>query len=320
MKNQKLALHESLTGSLLPTGTEKNVLEEAHDLRLSRAEIKALTGKPLSPENEFRLIMTWKRTGCPLAQQAIILSYKPLSIKVIRKLKVAPEIFDDLMQEACFGLMKALERFEPERGFRFGTYAIWWIRSEVQTALSTIGSQSAGMTGSPRRISAMSKSAKAKAISKIREEGLEENPDTVAIEMARIIGISVKKLQEHELSLRTVSLHTRMDREGEDGGEMIDLIPCQKTLSPETDYIDRQITSVTQAQIHEMLNLLSEREAEVIKARIYTDEKEKSLREIGDRYNLTPERIRQIEGSALKKLEKMAKNRRLQIHIGGGDE
>lgn len=271
----------------------------------------------LEAEEELQFIRNWQFKGCVRSRDRIILAYQPLSIRVLRKMRAPAALYEDLLQDACFGLMKALDRFDTERGVRFGTYAIWWIRAEIQDALVRKGPMTGGMTGSARRIQAMSGKARRSALEKLRSEGIEESDANLLKEMADIIGISVKQLQEHEMSLKIISLNSRLFSAEDDGSrsELIDIIACEKTNTAETDVISREARELTKSEIEDMLGRLTEREAYVIRRRIYSEDKPDPLRCIGALFDLTPERIRQIEARAMKKLAKLAQGRNLRSYL-----
>lgn len=295
--------------------------ERGLEMDRNAAVAKRVPGSPaarmLEAEEELQFIKNWQSRECAHSRDRIILAYQPLSIKVLRKMRVPAALFEDLLQDACFGLMKAIDRFDTERGVRFGTYAIWWIRAEIQDALVRKGPMTGGMTGSARRIQAMSGKARRSALEKLRSEGLEDSEENLIKEMADIIGISVKQLQEHEMSLKITSLNSHLFSTEDDGsrGELIDIIACEKTNTAEMDVISREAQELTRNEIEDMLGRLTEREAYVIRRRIYSEDKPDPLRCIGALFDLTPERVRQIEAMAMKKLAKLAQGRNLRSYL-----
>lgn len=267
--------------------------------------------KRLTPDEEAHLIRRWKDEGCHASRDRLLLAYRPLAYQVVSRFRVSRDIWDDLLQDAIIGMIKALEKFDPDRGLRFGTYAVWWIRSEVQDALMTRSGNSSGMTGTLRRITSMQTRAWHKAVASLREKGAEESDENILHEMAEIIGVRAENLRSFTQSRKVVSLHTRVAGPDGEGSEMVDLMPCHVSRAGEDIVISRALEDYNRAQVEQMISKLSAREADVIRRRLLCEDVPEPLRAIGEDYGLTPERVRQIEAIALKKLQKLARHREL---------
>ncbi len=210
----------------------------------------------------------------------------------------------DLINEGNYGLIKAAQRFDETRGFKFISYAVWWIR---QAILQALAEQSRVVRLPLNRIGTISKIRKTSA-------RLAQNHDRAPNieELAKELDIDVEKVRE---AMQHTGRHLSMDApfNEDDDNSLLDVLPDEEDISPDETLLDESL----KIDIERALSLLHPREAEI--TRLYFGigrEHPLTLEEIGQRFGLTRERVRQIKEKALRKLRQKHRREELQMHIG----
>jgi len=261
-------------------------------LDLYMAEINKFTILPA--EEEFRLAVRFKKYNDMEAAEKLVTSNLRFVVKIAHEYKKYGAKLIDLVQEGNIGLMHAVKKFDPYKGFRLISYAVWWIRAYMHNYIIKSWSiVKIGTTQAQRKLF-----FKLNQVKK-RLEGLSQK-DSAFQEIAELLNVKESDIAEMDLRLnnRDVSLDASMDDTGE--SMYVDQLVDEGESQEET-LIKKEETALVKKSIAGALTKLNERESYIVKHRLMVDKPE-TLQRIGDRFNITRERARQIEKEALKKL------------------
>ena len=249
----------------------------------------------LTPEEEFKLAVRLKKYNDMEAAEKLIVSNLRFVVKIAHEYHNYGFKLADLIQEGNIGLIHAVKKFDPEKGYRLISYAVWWIRAYIQNYLIKSWSiVKIGTTQAQRKLFFKLSQAKKQleSISKTKPE---------FAEIASSLGVKGSEVAEMDVRMgsRDVSLHEYIGDDGENAH--IDFLAFEGE-NQEMALIKNEERSLVKQNITAALTTLNEREAYIIINRVMADKPE-TLQQIGDKYNITRERARQIEKQALKKVQ-----------------
>ncbi|MCF8053887.1 MAG: RNA polymerase factor sigma-32 [Deltaproteobacteria bacterium] len=248
----------------------------------------------LTPQEEFELAVSFKRDSDMLAAEKLVVSNLRFVVKIAMEYDSHGMKLADLIQEGNIGLMHAVKKFDPYKGYRLISYAVWWIRAYIQNfIIKTWSLVKIGTTQTQRKLFFKLNDARRQL-----EAIAQKNPEFA--EIAEKFGVKESEIAEMSgrLGMRDLSLNTVVG--DDDSAEHIDFLAYEGD-NQETILIRKEEIGLVKDGIGEALEKLTEKERYIIVNRVMADEPE-TLQEIGDRYGITRERTRQLEQQALKKL------------------
>jgi RNA polymerase primary sigma factor len=291
-----LYLHEMSVTPLLNLEEERNLAKRIEHAEQARNEIARSNGR----EPEQRQELEFKVRDGQLAREALIKANTRLVVSIARRFLGHGVPFLDLIQEGNLGLMKAVEKFEYKRGFRFSTYATWWIRQSIIRAIADQGRTIRMPVHMVDRLRQIYKASQA------LEQALGRPPKSQ--ELASYLNLDDARLRWIlQVSQPTISLETPIG--DDDDSELGMYVEDDHTPSPAQIAYENMLRD----RVDEVLSTLSPREARVIRLRFgLGHERAYTLEEVGKKFGLTRERIRQIEGKALRRLRQPSRSRLLR--------
>ena len=257
----------------------------------------------LTPQEEIDLARRIKK-GDQKALEKLTKANLRFVVSVAKQYQHQGLSLGDLINEGNLGLIKAAKRFDETRGFKFISYAVWWIR---QSILQTLAEQSRIVRLPLNRVGALNKIGK--AFSTLEQE-FEREPS--ASELAEVLNMSLFEVSD---TLKISGRHLSMDApfaQGEDS-RLLDVIQDQRQPSPDHQLMEESL----KVEVRRALNTLSERQAQVIRLSFGLDQEHSlTLEEIGGKFNLTRERIRQIKEQAIRRLRRASRSKALRAYLG----
>lgn len=257
----------------------------------------------LTPEQEIELAVRMKK-GDETAMEQLTKVNLRFVVSVAKQYQNQGLSLGDLINEGNLGLIKAARRFDETRGFKFISYAVWWIR---QSILQALAEQSRIVRLPLNRVGALNKIGK--AYSSLRQE-FEREPS--AEEIAEALEMDVDEISS---TMKIYGKQVSVDAPFSFGDEnsLLDVIENVELPSPDNELISESLKT----EINSVLSILPEREAEVIKLYFGLEgENSMTLEEIGDKFNLTRERVRQIKEKAIRRLRHNSKSNILKSYLG----
>jgi len=258
----------------------------------------------LEPQEEYMLAKSWREHGDRTAAHRLVTSHLRLVAKIAMGYRGYGLPISEVISEGNVGLMQAVKRFEPEKGFRLATYAMWWIKAAIQEyILRSWSLVKMGTTANQKKLFFNLRKAKSK-ISALEEGDL--RPEQVQI-IAKRLGVTEQDVVEMNRRLGgDVSLNAPIREDG-DSGEWQDWLVDEST-SQEARLVASEESDNRRQALGEALGVLNERERRIFEARRLVDEPI-TLEELADEFGVSRERVRQIEVRAFEKVQKAVKSR-----------
>ena len=252
----------------------------------------------LDAEEEYMLAKNWKTTGNLKSAEKLVTSHLRLVAKIAMGYKGYGLPVNEMISEGNVGLMQAVKKFEPEKGFRLATYAMWWIKASIQEyILRTWSLVKIGTTTAQKKLFFNLKKIKNQIAPRsegdLKDEHVAEIAKKLAVKKNEVVSMN-RRLSGKEHSLNTPI--------GEDGDEWQDWV-IDKEMDQELKFAQKEEMEQRKDLLKESIKILNEREKEILYARRLND-KPTTLEDLSKKYKISRERIRQIENKAFEKVQK----------------
>ena len=273
------------------------------DIGLRTVTKRAMGAEMLDAETELALARAWRDEGDEPALHRLVNAYMRLAISMASKYRRYGAPMPDLIQEAGVGLMKAAEKFDPDRGVRFSTYAVWWIKASIQDYVMRNWSMvRTGSTSSQKALFFNLRRVRAKLEREANASGDMLDTQRLREMIAEEVGVPLRDVEMMDARLAGADFSLNAQQGGEEGREWVETLEDDSPRAEETVTRDADLARV-RGWLADALNALNARERMIIIERKVREEP-RTLESLGQELGLSKERIRQLEAQALGKLRK----------------
>jgi len=265
---------------------------------------QAMRAELLDAETELELAYAWRDRRDEAALHRLVTAYMRLAISMAAKFRRYGAPMNDLIQEAGLGLMKAADKFDPDRGVRFSTYAVWWIKASIQDYVMRNWSMvRTGSTSSQKSLFFNMRRVQARIEREAQKRGEVLDSHQLRQLIATEVGVPLAdvEMMEGRLSGSDYSLNATQSTD-EDGREWIDTLE-DESQQAETTVALRHDTETLRGWLVKALSALNERERFIVRERKLRDEP-RTLESLGEELGLSKERVRQLEAAAFQKMRR----------------
>ncbi len=286
-------------------------LTQAREFSLTRTAMKA---ELLDAETELKLAYAWRDERDEEALHRLITAYMRLAISMASKFKRYGAPMNDLIQEASLGLMKAADKFDPDRGVRFSTYAVWWIKASIQDHVMRNWSMvRTGSTSSQKSLFFNMRRVQARLEREAQVAGETLDKHQLRQMISTEIGVPMHdvEMMEGRLSGSDYSLNATQSAEDE-GREWIDALVDDSAQAAEKVEESHDITTLRNWLLGAM-HALNDREQFIVRERKLRDQP-RTLESLGEELKLSKERVRQLEAAAFGKMRKTLESQSAEVH------
>lgn len=268
----------------------------------------AMKAELLDPETEQKLARAWRDHKDERALHRMVNAYMRLAIAMASKYRRYGAPMNDLVQEAGVGLMKAASKFDPDRGVRFSTYAVWWIKASIQDYVMRNWSiVRTGSTSSQKALFFNMRRVRARIEREMNADFTDGIPLEARMEIAAEIGAPLRDVEMMEARLAGPDFSLNATQTGEEGREWIEALEDDGE-TPEDSVERRHDSSRARGWLAEAMSTLSDRERFIIRERKLIDDP-RTLESLGTELKLSKERVRQLEAQALRKMRRALEGR-----------
>jgi RNA polymerase sigma-32 factor len=286
-------------------------LDGYNDQTMSRQAMKA---ELLDAETELRLAYAWRDQRDEKALHRLVTAYMRLAISMAAKFRRYGAPMNDLIQEASLGLMKAAEKFDPDRGVRFSTYAVWWIKASIQDYVMRNWSMvRTGSTSSQKSLFFNLRRVQAKLEREAAQQGMTLDSHQLRQLVASEVGVPLAdvEMMEGRLSGSDFSLNATQSTE-DDGREWIDALEDSSAQAAEVVEVEHDAAQL-RGWLVKAMQSLNPRERFIVAERKLRDEA-RTLESLGAELGLSKERVRQLEAAAFAKMRRNIEGQTREVH------